>query len=205
MSTRAIDSSPSAIPPTQTNHHVCPWWVGYLLLFPLRRLAESPERLLGPLVAQGMHVLDFGASMGYFSLPAARLVGPTGRVVSVDLADKALSVLRRRARRARLGDRIDVVRSNGAFDWCDGRRESFDLALTMYVVHELPDAKAGLAHVVACLKPGGKLLIAEPKGHVTKEAFAAELQHLADLGMTPLPAPTVRRGHIALLAKSDPR
>ena len=64
-------------------HHVCPWWAGYALLIPLRRWTHNPERWLGPLVREGMTVLEPGPGMGYFTLDLARMVGASGRVVAV--------------------------------------------------------------------------------------------------------------------------
>lgn len=39
--------------------HICPWWMGYFLANPLRRLVENPEKLLGPFVDQGMTAVDW--------------------------------------------------------------------------------------------------------------------------------------------------
>jgi 2-polyprenyl-3-methyl-5-hydroxy-6-metoxy-1,4-benzoquinol methylase len=55
--------------------HVCPFWVGYLLLSPVRKLITNPDRILRPYVKPGMRVLDAGTAMGFFSLPLARAVG----------------------------------------------------------------------------------------------------------------------------------
>ena len=75
-------------------NHVCPWWVGHLLMCPLRRWVDNPEKLLSPYVKAGMTVLDIGAGMGYFSIPAARMVGAGGRkVIAVDSQEKMLSNL----------------------------------------------------------------------------------------------------------------
>ena len=65
--------------------HVCPFFMGYLLLNPLRKLLENPDRLLGPFVRPGMTVLEPGCAMGFFTLPLARMVGATGRVIAVDI------------------------------------------------------------------------------------------------------------------------
>ena len=66
-------------------NHVCPWWVGYLLLLPLRRLRQSPRKWLGRFVTEGMVVLEPGPGMGFFTLDLARMVGASGRVVAVDV------------------------------------------------------------------------------------------------------------------------
>jgi len=86
-------------------HHVCPWWIGWLLASPLRKLTGDPARLLTPFVRAGMMALEPGPAMGFFTLELARLVGPQGRVVAVDVQPKMIAGLRRRAARAGVADR----------------------------------------------------------------------------------------------------
>ena len=38
--------------------HTCPWWFGYFLLNPLRRLGQRPTRVLAPFVRPGMLVVE---------------------------------------------------------------------------------------------------------------------------------------------------
>ena len=66
-------------------HRVCPSWAGYLLASPVRKLLQNPTRILEPYVRAGMNVLEPGPGMGFFTLELARLVGPEGRVVAVDV------------------------------------------------------------------------------------------------------------------------
>jgi hypothetical protein len=66
-------------------HSVCPWWVGYLLASPLRKLWQEPARILTPFVRPGMTALGPGPGMGFFTLELARLAGPAGRVVAIDV------------------------------------------------------------------------------------------------------------------------
>ncbi len=87
-------------------HRVCPRWVGYLLINPLRRLLYNPEEILRPFVITGMTVLDVGSAMGFFTLPLAKIVGLSGKLVSVDVQEKMLQSLQRRALKARASDRI---------------------------------------------------------------------------------------------------
>ncbi|MBW1912872.1 MAG: methyltransferase type 11, partial [Deltaproteobacteria bacterium] len=58
---------------------VCPPWIGYLLLSPLRKFFENPDKMFGPYVREGMTVMEPGCGMGYFTLPLARMVGPEGQ------------------------------------------------------------------------------------------------------------------------------
>ena len=90
------------------SHRVCPWWLGYLLASPLRRLLQDPEEIVSPHVREGMTVLDIGCGMGFFSLPLAELVGETGKVVCIDLQGKMIEGLIKRAVKANLEKRIDA-------------------------------------------------------------------------------------------------
>jgi len=72
---------------------VCPWWLGYLLASPLRRWSLNPAALLAPHLREGMTVFEPGPGMGFFTLEMAKLVGPRGRVVAVDLQPKMIERL----------------------------------------------------------------------------------------------------------------
>jgi ubiquinone/menaquinone biosynthesis C-methylase UbiE len=86
------------------DEHVCPWWAGYLLANPLRRLLQKPEKIVSPYLRNGMTVLEIGPGMGFFTLPMARIVGASGRIICVDIQEKMIAGLMRRARRAGLAD-----------------------------------------------------------------------------------------------------
>jgi tRNA A58 N-methylase Trm61 len=88
--------------------HTCPWWFGYFLLNPLRRLGQRPTRVLRPFVRPGMLVVEPSCGMGFFTLDLVRMVGPEGRVVAIDLQEKMLAGVRRRAARAGMEGRIDI-------------------------------------------------------------------------------------------------
>jgi ubiquinone/menaquinone biosynthesis C-methylase UbiE len=158
---------------TAPAHSVCPWWLGPLLASPLRRLYERPERMLGPFVAPGMTVLEPGCGMGFFSIPLARLVGPSGRVVCVDLQPRMLEGLRRRARRAGVEARVETIEARPTDLCVDAWLGRVDLALAIHVIHELPDPAAFLAQLHRALRGGGTLLVSEPNGHVSEADFAA--------------------------------
>src|SRR6185437_6655390 len=66
-------------------HNRCPWWVGDFLASPIRRRLHDSARILSSYVRTGMTVLEPGPGMGFFTLEIARLVGPTGRVIAVDV------------------------------------------------------------------------------------------------------------------------
>jgi ubiquinone/menaquinone biosynthesis C-methylase UbiE len=151
--------------------HVCPFWLGYLLLNPLRKLLENPDKLLGPFIRPGMIVLEPGCAMGFFTLPLARMVGPAGRVVAVDIQPGMLAALSRRAGKAGLSDRIEVRRASPEGLGVEDLSRSVDFAVALHVVHEVPNPGAFFDQIRQVLKPGGRFLIAEPKGHVSIKEF----------------------------------
>ncbi len=154
--------------------HVCPWWLGYFLLNPWRRWLQDPEKLLKPYIREGMIVLDIGPAMGFFTLPAAAMVGDSGRVVALDVQERMLRALVRRAKKVGLDHRIHA-------QLCEdddlGLSDPVDLCLVFNVVHEVPDARGLFAQIRAILKPSAKVLLAEPKGHVSESAFRESLNH----------------------------
>lgn len=194
---------PTAASPLVGAGHVCPWWLGPLLASPLRRLFESPERLLSPHVRAGMTVLEPGCGMGFFTLPLARMVGPRGKVICVDVQPRMIDGLRRRARRAGLLGRIEAsVCAPEDFGLAAWRRR-VDLAVAIHTVHETGDPGRFLGQIAEALRPGGALLVMEPRGHVSREAFAATLAAAERAGLSERDRPALRRKLAALLVKGD--
>jgi ubiquinone/menaquinone biosynthesis C-methylase UbiE len=181
---------------------VCPWWLGYLLVSPLRRLIERPERVLGPYVRPGMKVLEVGCGMGFFTLPLARMVGSAGHVFCVDLQPRMLAALARRVRRAGLSPRVEARQCDAASLGLADHASAFDLALLLHVLHELPDAATALAEIRAALMPEGHLLLIEPAGHVSAATFEAQLEAARAAGLAVASRWTEKRYRAALLRRA---
>jgi ubiquinone/menaquinone biosynthesis C-methylase UbiE len=180
---------------------VCPWWLGYALACPIRRLFQSPEKILVPYVRAGMTALEPGPGMGFFTLELARRVGDDGRVVAVEIQPKMLAVLERRAAKAGLRNRVEtrLVRpdSMGLADLAG----KVDFALAFAMVHEMPDTGLFFREVSEALKPGGTVLLVEPGSHVKTEKFAQELALAAEAGLSVVERPKMGRSHAAVLRK----
>ena len=181
---------------------ICPNWVGYIfLLNPLRKLLENPDKMLGRFVREGMIVLEPGCAMGYFTLPLARMVGPQGRVVAVEIQANMLSVRGRRARKAGLLDRMDLRHIGEGGLGVEDLSGKVDFAAALHMVHEVTDQTAFFTEVWKALKSGGKLLFVEPKGHVSKEKFAQTMATAERIGFKPEALRTKVCGLGALLNK----
>lgn len=181
--------------------HLCPWWLGYVLACPIRRLVQSPEGILGPHLSEGMTAVDVGCAMGYFTLPMARLVGPAGRVVAVDLQERMLRTLERRAGRAGLAGRIETRSSSGRDLAVSDLKGGVDFALAFAVVHEVEDPEALLVQAADALAAGGRLLLVEPAGHVSGEDFEATRSAATAAGLEEVDRPTIRWSHAVLMER----
>lgn len=181
---------------------VCPVWMGRFLASPLRKLVQNPRTILVPHITPTMCVMDVGSAMGYFSLPIAELVGPGGRVICVDLQQGMLDALKCRARRANLDDRIETrlctLESLAVADLA-GR---IDFALAFAMVHEVGDPGRLFADIHAALKPAGRLLFAEPKGHVREPAFRNSVAAAETQGFRSVDILRIAGSHAVLLERS---
>ncbi len=179
--------------------HICPVWVGYLLASPLRTISQPPEKILQPYIKSGDTVLDFGSAMGFFSVPIAKMVGLSGKVICVDIQEKMLHRLRARAQKANVLSRIQL--KNGGVERLVDCEATVDFALAFAVVHEVPDEVILLKALYRSLKPGGRLLITEPRGHVSQEQFAHTVISAKNVGYAVVDNPTVSRSWAVLLQK----
>jgi len=180
---------------------VCPPWIGYFLLNPFRKLLENPNRMLGPFVQEGMIVLEPGCGMGFFTLPLAQMVGSTGRVIAVEIQAKMLSVLERRVKKAGLLDRIELRRTGTDGLDLDDLSGAVDFAAALHMVHEVPDKASFFTEVWRALKPGGKLLVVEPKGHVSQDQFEKTVAAAEKIGYRAEAIPGKMGGRRVLLTK----
>lgn len=178
--------------------HTCPWWLAYSWDHRLRRLIHDPDKILGPYVKPGDHVLDAGCGMGYFSIAMAGLIGPAGRVYALDIQQKMLEVLMRRARRRGVSALITPVLSDGEHLDVPG---SVDFALAFWMLHEVDDRKRFLENLYSLLLPHGTFLLIEPRIHTPKRLFAAEVGLCRTAGFTLVATPGVGLSFAALLAK----
>ena len=181
--------------------HRCPWYLGYFLLNPLRRLVQRPARLLAPFVKPGFRVLEPGPGMGYFTLELARLAGPTGKVHVVDIEPRMLAALARRAKSAGYEKRIDMRLGRENSLGVGDLPGEIDFVLAFAVVHELGDIASFFREATMAMKPGARLLLAEPTGHVSEAAFADECAAAEAAGLVIVERPDIWQSRAAVFAK----
>jgi 2-polyprenyl-3-methyl-5-hydroxy-6-metoxy-1,4-benzoquinol methylase len=178
--------------------HVCPWWGGYFIDNGLRRWLHNPERILSPYVEPGMKILDFGCGMGIFSIAMARLAGAEGCVTAVDLQQRMLDVLSRRAASAGVSERIRTHPCSAESLDLQG---AFDFALAFYSAHEVPDVRRLLVQLHGVLRVSARLLVVEPIGHVPRRQFALMMDTAQEVGFRQGEGPRVRLSRAAVLTR----
>ena len=181
---------------------VCPWWLTYTFDNPLRKLIQDPYEILSPHVRAGMRAADVGCGMGYFTIPMAQLVGDSGYVQAIDLQSQQLKRVEKRARKSGVTARVDRTPATGNSLNLKG---SMDFVLAFAVVHEVPSTERFFKEISDSLKPGGRLLVAEPSHHVNQKLFQKEIEMAGKCGLRPVTTfQAIRLSRVALLEKPAP-
>ena len=139
------------------NPSACPYsqrfWVEAphpLITRPRLREALAPE--------PGERILELGPGTGYYTLDLAEWVGPEGQIEIFDLQQEMLDHTIRSARERGLWN-IDPTQGDAQeLPYEDG---SFDAAILITVLGEIPDQDAALAEAARVLRPGGRLIVGE--------------------------------------------
>ena len=175
---------------------VCPWWLCFTFDNPLRRFFHDPEAILGPFIHPGDDVIDIGCGMGYFTIPLAKFAGPKGHVTAIDIQEKMLAALRRRAERNGVSETVTTHLGGSGPIEC---HEKADFVLLFWMFHEVPDQHALLIEIRDLLKPDGRVLFVEPIVHVPKKSFLQTTRIATELGFILKESPRTRFSHSALL------
>jgi ubiquinone/menaquinone biosynthesis C-methylase UbiE len=114
---------------------------------------QTVERLR--LIA-GERVLDVCCGSGASAIPAAKIVGPTGSVVGVDLAENLLALARGKAKDRGLAN---IEFRSGDMTQLPFDDSSFDVVVCVFGIFFVPDMEAALRELKRVLRVGGKLAI----------------------------------------------
>ncbi|HVO66156.1 MAG TPA: class I SAM-dependent methyltransferase [Syntrophales bacterium] len=182
--------------------HVCPSWLCFTFDNPLRKIFQDPYKILLPYIRSGYTVVDIGPGKGYFTIPICKLVGREGRVIAVDVQDRMLRALQRRASEAGLAANLttNLIRPN---DFCLDTKADFVLAFWM--VHEVPELMHFFVNVKEIMKPKAFFLIAEPRFHVTKRRFNNTLRTAQEMEFKIVDRPEISLSYAAMLTLQETR
>ena len=151
------------------------------LVLPAQDIAHEPERehwqridiiFEAMAIRPGSMVADVGAGDGFLTIRLSPVVGENGRVYAEDIVAKRLEGLRKRAADAHLNN-VTVV--NGSADDPRLPAGQLDAVVILNAYHEVANYDGMLRHIRDALKPGGRLVIAEPSPSEGEETRAQQM------------------------------
>lgn len=204
-SSTASSTPPSAAPPAEPAHEP----PAYQHRFqnadvwakqfddPARDAWQKPERVVAAMqIAPGMTVADIGAGTGYFEPHLSRAVGPSGKVLALDVEPDMVRHLQERAATAHLANVEARQVETGDPGLAAG---SVDRVLIVDTWHHIPNRAAYTARLASALKSGGEVVVVDfrhdahrgppPEHRIPPEEVVRELQagglaaHVVDAGL----------------------
>ncbi|MDY6843306.1 MAG: methyltransferase domain-containing protein [Thermodesulfobacteriota bacterium] len=138
----------------------CPWWLTCVLDNRYMEFFAGSVPLIRRIgLTSGMRVLDVGCGPGRIAIPVAQYVGTEGEVVAMDIQEKMLQKLEKRAKEHEITNIRTVLAGVG--HGMLPERSVFDRVLLVTVLGEIPDKKSALTEIFEALKPGGMLSVTE--------------------------------------------
>ena len=120
-----------------------------------RRNWQSPERTLEKIgLEEGHHFADIGCGYGFFSIPAAKIVGKKGKVYAVDKNSEAISIVKRRLKDESLNAELVTGMAEETI-FCE---ECMDFVFFSIVLHDFRDIPKVLENSRKMIKDDGILV-----------------------------------------------
>lgn len=180
----------------ERNQRICPVEGAGGLDNSVRRWLQNPYKILKPFIHSGMTVLDLGCGPGFFTVEIARLLNYSGKVIAADLQKGMLEKVSNKIKGKEFEHSIEIHQ-------CEedkiGVTEKVDFVLAFYMIHEVPNQDSLFRELKSILKPNGKILIIEPKIHVSKKSFGAMINRIRDIGFNVTDGPKVFFSRAVLL------
>jgi ubiquinone/menaquinone biosynthesis C-methylase UbiE len=135
--------------------------LGAVMESPIRYRFWSPERILsGADIHPGQSILEIGCGTGYFTLPAAKMIGDQGHLVAIDILSESVEFVSNKVQAAELKN-VRVLKADALNIGMDA--ESFDMVLLFGVIPApmLPMSQL-MAELQRVLKVEGKLAVWPP-------------------------------------------
>lgn len=161
----------------------CPAALGWILESGLRERAAPTPLILDRMgLRPGMRVLEVGPGVGYMSVPVARRLGESGRLVALELQPEMARRARKRLEDAGIGNA--EVRE-GDVTTAPLESATYDLAFLVTVLGEIQDRDLAIRRLRDALKPGGILSFTEVFGDPHYQRHANLAQRCLAVGLEP--------------------
>jgi ubiquinone/menaquinone biosynthesis C-methylase UbiE len=121
-----------------------------------RRKWQNPEDILSEIgLRPGMTFADIGCGQGFFTVPAAKIVGDSGKVYASDISEPNIQKLREKVASEKLKN---VILETGKAEDLILCSACADIVFFGIVLHDFEDPRKVLANAHSMLKPFGKLI-----------------------------------------------
>jgi ubiquinone/menaquinone biosynthesis C-methylase UbiE len=180
------------------NELICPMNIAGILDVSFRKFLQDPRKILKPYIKKGMTVLDFGCGPGFFTIGIAQLLLDSGKVIAADLQEGMLEKIRQKIKGTKLEKTIEIRK-------CEkdniGINEKVDFILLFWMIHEVSNSKKLIEELIELLNNNGKILIVEPKIHVTKNKFKIMVEKIDEMKIETEDGPKIFFSRTILLKK----
>lgn len=137
------------------------------LLSPEREALLRPQELLRTLgLKPGQTLADVGCGPGFFTLPAAEIVGPSGKVIAIDIQEDMLFTLRQRVHTAGLRQ-VEICKAPEQDPPLPAH--NVDMVLLAFILHEMDQRSLYLHRLRQALRVGGRIVILEWEKRATDQ------------------------------------
>jgi ubiquinone/menaquinone biosynthesis C-methylase UbiE len=179
-------------------HVICPSWLSFGLVNRIRCIFHNPLEMFRDYIGPGSVAADIGCGPGYFSIPMAYMVGPKGKVISVDIQSKMIEKVRKRIERLHLEERFSTIvcQSDDI-----GIKEKVDFVLTFWMVHEVKYKSLFFRQIRDILKDDGNYLLVEPKIHVSGKEYSETIKLAEQSGLKVIKEVKISMSRASLLGK----
>lgn len=185
---------------SNTENNVCSHKHSFALDNILRKILQNPKKITGPYLQEGYTAIDLGCGPGFFTTAMAEMVGPSGKVLAVDLQHEMLDELAAKVFDSKLAKTVDLHKCEP--DVLNLPDIEADFILAYYMVHEVPSPVKLFSEIKKNLKDEGKVLIVEPYFHVSKAKFTELSQTVEKVGFKIVEQPKGKGGRSLLLSLS---
>ena len=138
-------------PMSNTSFKMMAWMMNIMDLFhnPAKVLSKAPLK-------EGLVVVDYACGPGRYTIPAAEIVGPKGKVFAVDIQPLAIEIVKKKAANKSLTNIVPVL----ADSFNTGiPASSVDMVLLIDAIYPIKDRTALLNEIYRLLKPAGLLFM----------------------------------------------
>ncbi|EKQ56171.1 MULTISPECIES: class I SAM-dependent methyltransferase [unclassified Clostridium] len=140
-----------------------------------RKLLPPKQTLINLGLQKGDMMADIGCGIGYFTIPASKIVGDSGKIIAMDISPEMLQDVQMKINENNISN-IEIILTEENNLKLEDNKATF--AFISLVLHEANDKENFLSEVKRIIAPGGKIAIVEWE-KITGE-FGPPIDHRLD-------------------------